>query len=71
MGLPTTNDVRDAAAGWDTNRVWAAEFALWLAQVKAEAWDEGRAAVREGDVCGNPACCPDPTANPYAVEVTR
>jgi hypothetical protein len=41
----------------------------WLAahdrEVAAKAWDEGRKAIREGDTCGDVACCPEPTTNPY------
>ena len=57
-------DQADAALAWFAARRPAPTVSA------EQAWDEGRAAVREGDVCGDPACCPEPSTNPYRSEVT-
>ena len=57
-------DQADAALAWFAARQPAPTVSA------EQAWDEGRAAVREGDVCGDPACCPEPSTNPYRSEVT-
>lgn len=71
---PTTADVEDAwCSRWDGEHSWAsgeelrgyeAEFDRWLKQVKAEAWDEGRAAGWAED-------CAYDAPNPYRQETDR
>ena len=57
---PTTEDVREAYASWSDAYP---EFDRWLAEVKAQVWDE---AYTEGYRHGT--CDVEPSDNPYRGE---